>query len=42
MQIIKSIPEFFDEEKVPVYIHELRWKDEALTCPHCKSPRVGR
>jgi transposase-like protein len=28
-------------EKCPSYIHNLRWKDRQLECPHCHSLNVG-
>jgi transposase-like protein len=41
MSIISYLHEFINEEKCLFYIHNLRWKDRQLECPHCHSLNVG-
>ena len=41
MDIISHLTEFFNEEKVQSYIHELRWKGKDPECPHCESKEIS-
>jgi transposase-like protein len=40
MIIISHLHQVFNEEKCRTHIHELRWKDRQLQCPHCQSTDV--
>ena len=40
MIIISYLHQFFNELKCQEYIHELRWKNRKLQCPHCKSHNI--
>ena len=41
MSIISYLYELINEEKCLSCIHNLRWKDRQLECPHCHSLNVG-
>ena len=40
MTIISYLHQVFNEEKCRTHIHELRWKDRQLQCPHCLSTYI--
>lgn len=41
MSIISYLHELINEEKCQSYLHQLRWKDRKLKCPHCHSLNIG-
>jgi len=40
MSIISYLHELFNEQKCNEYIHQLRWQNRQLQCPHCQSDNV--
>lgn len=42
MNIISYIHQLFNEEKCQMYIHNLRWKNRQLQCPHCRSLNISQ
>lgn len=41
MSILSHLHQLFNEETCQTYLHQLRWKDRPLQCPHCESQDIG-
>ena len=41
MSILSHLHQLFNEETCQTYLHQLRWKDRPVQCPHCDSTDVG-
>ena len=42
MSVLSHLPQLFNAEQCPAYIHTLRWKERPLQWPRCQSHHSGR